>query len=642
VILVIFDMQIDARLLRRTLRILFLGESGSGKSMMINMLVNLIAGRSYDSPRLIAIPCTQKFEVHSGVQTFSKVDELNCNIPEFQGLSSENLGGEAASRTTSPNFYLLHDSAANIYYQLIDTPGLGDTKGQAYDELHIQSIAHAILSAQGIDMICIVHNASKERLTESTESTLKKLMEILTENSRNIMAVCLSNSPKTIAPNCVTSLNTMGFPTQQIFRFENSCLVHPQLYRDLSNERFGSVVEEVTEDIAANERTWNQNLRTAQQLLAFAQNLPQFSTLELVNDHIQNQAIEQIIYKLFEEITRLEDSLNPCQKEFDQLQLLLRRMADTGETNGKVKLIKATIKNLQVTQKEKKPMNWMSAQLKKDWDQCGNSSTDFILNSFKNIFVVVSSPIVYSIDLISGNKWREIEDQGYFVWVDVPYEKEMNDWRIVDEAYTAETKINAVQTARSSEEQATNRRNELLAQIDQVKAEILALKQIMRHLVKKLNESRTADLVTPAKLIDEANSEITRLNDLELSLIFKRVNKPYKLRLTGYMHELKRLGVFPGDPNLLTWFEAATEYEDLSNNNASLLRIKSLWSEYKNQERIKLVCRRSQLEASREMFRQAEAVPETALTQSQALRLTNLLKNQIEEQRQSFAQQRAS
>ncbi|XP_078251051.1 uncharacterized protein LOC144590061 [Rhinoraja longicauda] len=123
--------------------IMVLGETGSGKTTLINGMINYILGVEWG-------------------------DNFRYKLIQEQTGKSQ-----AESQTSSITAYQLHHQEGfNIDYSLtiIDTPGFGDTRGIGRDQQITEQIREFFTSPQGVDQIdalCFVAQASLPRLTHT-------------------------------------------------------------------------------------------------------------------------------------------------------------------------------------------------------------------------------------------------------------------------------------------------------------------------------------------------------------------------------------------------------------------------------------------------------------------------------------------
>ncbi|KAF8326954.1 hypothetical protein F5887DRAFT_968193 [Amanita rubescens] len=125
--------------------ILLVGETGTGKTTLLSLFANVLAGRSPS-------------EFKPG---------------HIQG--NEAGGEENQSQTESAKIYEL-ESQNGIKVRILDTPGLVDTRGIAQDELHKADIAKVIQeSVTSVNAVIILTNGTVKRLTVTTDYALSTL-----------------------------------------------------------------------------------------------------------------------------------------------------------------------------------------------------------------------------------------------------------------------------------------------------------------------------------------------------------------------------------------------------------------------------------------------------------------------------------
>jgi len=113
--------------------ILLVGQTGSGKTTFLDLLVNYI--------------------------------QYGDNINEYimhSDVKNENINNKNESQTQkSKNYYYDYE---NIKINIIDTPGLGDTRGFEQDKENIKLIVDKLKETTTIDIILIVANGTHEKI----------------------------------------------------------------------------------------------------------------------------------------------------------------------------------------------------------------------------------------------------------------------------------------------------------------------------------------------------------------------------------------------------------------------------------------------------------------------------------------------
>jgi hypothetical protein len=142
------------------------GETGTGKTSLINLFANILAGRGID-----------------------EFDLAHDQDNEFNGDKTE-------SQTKSALLYEF-ESKNGVKVCILDTPGLVDTRGIAQDDLHKQSIANAIRDeVEKVTAVLLLTNGTVERLSVATDyalSTLSSFFPRTLADNMGIVLTCVSN-----------------------------------------------------------------------------------------------------------------------------------------------------------------------------------------------------------------------------------------------------------------------------------------------------------------------------------------------------------------------------------------------------------------------------------------------------------------
>jgi len=79
---------------------------------------------------------------------------------------------EANSCTFDTAFTTYFDTQTNKYFKIIDTPGLGDSRGTKYDTQNIANMAKCLKNEKFINAFLIVFNGSHPRFDEQLKGVL--------------------------------------------------------------------------------------------------------------------------------------------------------------------------------------------------------------------------------------------------------------------------------------------------------------------------------------------------------------------------------------------------------------------------------------------------------------------------------------
>lgn len=135
-------MTIQPPWVKRTINLVLIGETGVGKTAMLDLLANVCAG--------------------------IKLEDFKAT----HQARSERGGSSSGSQTNVPEFYTIPCANGNEV-NILDTPGLADTRGIDMDNEHKAAIANAVKKHfEVIDAVIILANGTLARLGAATEYAL--------------------------------------------------------------------------------------------------------------------------------------------------------------------------------------------------------------------------------------------------------------------------------------------------------------------------------------------------------------------------------------------------------------------------------------------------------------------------------------
>ena len=178
--------QKEHRKTQTEINILLLGETGVGKSTWINALANYL-----------------KF---SSVELAAASDKLLCPIPVKFALTDDNCEGHtitfgsdanenptaSQSCTQFPKKYCFPCDDVNI--SVIDTPGMGDTRGIDKDNDNFMNILTFISKYDKLHAVCILLKPNQARLTVMVEYCITELLKNLHKDICRNIVFCFTSS----------------------------------------------------------------------------------------------------------------------------------------------------------------------------------------------------------------------------------------------------------------------------------------------------------------------------------------------------------------------------------------------------------------------------------------------------------------
>ncbi|KAJ9461674.1 Dual specificity protein kinase shkE [Diplonema papillatum] len=178
----------------RVRTLLLIGETGSGKSTLINAMANYAAGVQYNDK-----------------WRYRLVDE-----PERD---------QSQSQTQTVTSYHVWCPQHSFTLRLIDTPGFGDTSGVERDEAITKDIYEFLQKEDEIHGVCFVAAASLPRLTVTQQYIINKVLTMFgTDAVENIYLLVTFADGK--RAQVLSAIKASGFPYNENhgFHFNNSAL----------------------------------------------------------------------------------------------------------------------------------------------------------------------------------------------------------------------------------------------------------------------------------------------------------------------------------------------------------------------------------------------------------------------------------
>ncbi|KAI7761051.1 hypothetical protein LZL87_011456 [Fusarium oxysporum] len=165
--------------------ILILGETGVGKSTFINSFVNYMLFKNLDdalqAPGLnYAIPCS--FPMPNMVNGVWLEREVRIGMQNDR----EQFSDKGQSATQSCVTYVFHMNGST--FRLIDTPGIGDTRGVDQDNINMANIVETLKSVDKLNTILFLMKPDSTRLTDTFNFCMTGLLSQLhKDTNKNIV-----------------------------------------------------------------------------------------------------------------------------------------------------------------------------------------------------------------------------------------------------------------------------------------------------------------------------------------------------------------------------------------------------------------------------------------------------------------------
>ena len=196
---------------QRIANLLIIGPSGSGKSSFVNLIS--VIEQSQPLCEINKVKIETKFldgELKGDGQVFTQKDSQTNKATLFS--------------------FRLHLESIGYYVNLIDTPGLGDTRGSQQDEKNIDNIFESLKKNNDsgkeiLHGIVLLINGTLPRLTEEQLYILYKANNIIPTLLRTNIVVIMSNVAFDQRANAdiseISKIINSNVPQERIFNFQN-------------------------------------------------------------------------------------------------------------------------------------------------------------------------------------------------------------------------------------------------------------------------------------------------------------------------------------------------------------------------------------------------------------------------------------
>ncbi|OCT75303.1 hypothetical protein XELAEV_18030481mg [Xenopus laevis] len=304
--------------------IMMVGETGSGKTKLINLLVNYILG----------------VELKDGYRYILIDEKINQS--------------QAHSQTSDVTIYQLNYMAGfRVPHSLviIDTPGFGDTRGMEQDKLTMEKLKEYFTSIWGInhiDGIYFVVKASTNRLTTSEKYVFDSVLSLFGRDIKDNIQICATFADAG-RPNVLQALNEAEVPlvrthgrTPVFYKFNNNFLY--------ANNSDDDEEEEDEDTREAYQTCWNDGFSSAKKMFKDLEDLDSKClvltkevlmepnqleiTMEGLYSKIQQAALKETEITKSEQVLRRHDKEIQDNENFEHVQMLNKKVKVTADKNA--------------------------------------------------------------------------------------------------------------------------------------------------------------------------------------------------------------------------------------------------------------------------------------------------------------------
>ena len=269
-------------------KVLLIGDTGSGKSTLINYLFNYFHKGELDQLK-IGIPCK-----------YHPIQTEQCPHSEV------NIDDNTQSKTDSCTQYMFTDATTNRQYLFLDTPGVSDTRGNEQKVMNMTKIIDATTQLGSLTAVVIVVNGSISRLTVCLRSVLASLNGNLPDSVLENVIIVLTNVKKHESPFDLKIFSLHGnvypFYMQNNAFVSNSSTWTPSIRADL-------------------EINWYQSMSQIELILQTIDSLKQLSINGFIQMKQNRNDMRSIVHQVCLELIHI----HRIQNQLAQLDLNTRR-----------------------------------------------------------------------------------------------------------------------------------------------------------------------------------------------------------------------------------------------------------------------------------------------------------------------------
>ncbi|CAF3092698.1 unnamed protein product [Rotaria sp. Silwood2] len=278
----------------REINMLLLGPTGVGKTTFINAFANYIVNDTLEDAVedeiQVIIPSSFSYTMP---ETF---DEKTITIGEED--DNENVHGDGQSSTQQCRSFVFPIGDRNL--RIIDTPGIGDTRGLEQDKKNFHEILSYIAQYEHLNGVCILLKPNEERLTILFRFCVNELLRHLHVNAKENLIFILTNARATFfAPGNTKKLveNILRNHRDQHgveipFSMNNTFLFDNEPFRYLAIRKNGIQLDD--QQTQSYTRSWNHSVKEYSRLMLHMVTRP----LHAVSNTISLNEAEQLIRKL--------------------------------------------------------------------------------------------------------------------------------------------------------------------------------------------------------------------------------------------------------------------------------------------------------------------------------------------------------
>ncbi|KRT78595.1 Ankyrin repeat-containing protein [Oryctes borbonicus] len=292
---------------RKEYNVLLIGETGVGKSTFVNAFINYINFNSLDEA--------------------VKAKDLYCLVPSNFAITDENYERHVvtcgnqhenetfeAGQSSTQNVKSYSIVTDNTILRLIDTPGIGDTRGIERDRENFDKLLKVIAELENIHAICVMLKPNNSRLTVLFEYCIRELFAHLDKSASRNIVFLFTNSrgtfyrPGDTLPPLLRILQELKSPPTNItinFNKDNVFCMDNEAFRFLLAKKTKNVTFSADE-VADFATSWNKSAEVCRSMIKYL--------IKLEPHKIQNSATinaaKRIVFSLSKPLAEVAEHID--------------------------------------------------------------------------------------------------------------------------------------------------------------------------------------------------------------------------------------------------------------------------------------------------------------------------------------------
>ncbi|CAF3436473.1 unnamed protein product [Rotaria sp. Silwood1] len=303
------------------INVLLLGETGVGKSTFINAFVNYLKFDNLQQAErgepVVLIPVSFLITIGNQFEEF---------IVEFgKADTNENYEHEGQSVTQQCKSYVF-DLNDRLRLRLIDTPGIGDTRGINQDIKNIDHILNYINNLSHLNAVCFLLKPNDSRLNIFFRSCIKQLLTYLTPIGYKNIIFCFTNSRATFyAPGDTGPLLRKMLNDEHLndipFKKENTFCFDSESFRYLAAKKCNIDFDDYQKQEYIS--SWNTSVKESIRLLNFIQTCEPYYLEEWISPRRVTLDISMLARPLMETLRLIiyNSKINEAKLSANQMAL---------------------------------------------------------------------------------------------------------------------------------------------------------------------------------------------------------------------------------------------------------------------------------------------------------------------------------